>query len=44
MLVANSGRERTAAEYRELLQDAGFEMSRAVPTASPFSLVEALAV
>jgi C-methyltransferase len=43
MLVANSGRERTAAEYRELLRDAGFEMTRAVPTASPFSLVEAKA-
>jgi hypothetical protein len=43
MLVANSGRERTAAEYRELLRDAGFEMTRAVPTASPFSLVEAMA-
>jgi len=43
MLVANSGRERTAAEYRELLRDAGFEMTRVVPTASPFSLVEAMA-
>jgi len=43
MLVANAGRERTADEYRQLLRDAGFEMTRAVPTASPFSLVEALA-
>ena len=43
MLVANSGRERTAAEYRELLREAGFEMTRVVPTASLFSLVEAKA-
>lgn len=43
MLVANSGRERTADEYRKLLREAGFEMTRAVPTGSPFSLVEAVA-
>jgi hypothetical protein len=43
MLVANSGRERTAVEYRDLLRDAGFQMTRVVPTASPFSLVEARA-
>ena len=41
MLVDNSGRERTAAEYQNILQDAGFQMTRVVPTASPFSLVEA---
>jgi hypothetical protein len=44
MLVGNTGRERTAAEYRKLLQDTGFQMTRVVPTASPFSLVEARAV
>jgi hypothetical protein len=43
MLIGNDGRERTAAEYRKLLRDAGFEMTRVVPTASPFSLVEAKA-
>jgi len=43
MLVGNAGRERTAAEYRTLLQDAGFQMTRIIPTASPFSLVEAKA-
>jgi hypothetical protein len=43
MLVVNTGRERTTAEYRDLLQDAGFQMTRVVPTASPFSLVEARA-
>ena len=41
MLVGNAGRERTADEYRILLQKAGFQMTRVIPTASPFSLVEA---
>jgi hypothetical protein len=41
MLVDNTGRERTAEEYRDLLRQSGFEMSRVVPTASVFSLVEA---
>ncbi|MDT5195294.1 MAG: hypothetical protein QOH20_2048, partial [Mycobacterium sp.] len=44
MLVVNAGRERTADEYRTLLQDAGFQIARVIPTASPFSLVEAKAV
>ncbi len=43
MLVDNAGRERTAGEYRNLLQQAGFHMTRIVPTASPFSIVEARA-
>lgn len=41
MLVIAGARERTAAEYRDLLQRAGFRMTRVVPTAAPFSLVEA---
>ena len=41
MLLGTNGRERTAAEYRALLGRAGFTMTRVVPTASPFSLVEA---
>jgi C-methyltransferase len=41
MLHGANGRERTAAEYRALLERAGFRMTRVVPTASPFSLVEA---
>ncbi len=41
MLLGVNGRERTAAEYRALLARAGFRMTRVVPTASPFSLVEA---
>ncbi len=41
MLVQANGRERTAAEYRNLLKQAGFRMSRVVQTAAPFSIIEA---
>jgi hypothetical protein len=43
MLVDNTGRERTGEEYPKLLQQSGFHMIRIVPTASPFSIVEAKA-
>ena len=38
---AAGGRERTAAEYRDLLRQAGFRMTRVVQTASPFRIVQA---
>jgi hypothetical protein len=41
MLVVPGGRERTEAEYRDLLSKAGFRLTRVVPTASPVSVVEA---
>ena len=41
MLLVANGRERAAAEYRDLLRQAGFRMTRVVQTASPFSIVEA---
>ncbi|WP_428339467.1 methyltransferase [Mycobacterium sp.] len=44
MLLNLGARERTAAEYRKLLGQAGFEMTRLVATASPLSLLEARAV
>jgi C-methyltransferase len=44
MLLGVNGRERTAEEYRALLARSGFKMTRVVPTASPFSLVEAVPV
>lgn len=44
MLLNNPGRERTADEFRHILNLAGFEMTRVVPTASPFSVVEGKAV
>lgn len=40
MLVLG-GRERTEAEYADLLARAGFELSRVVPTMAPLSVVEA---
>jgi hypothetical protein len=43
MLVSLAARERTASEYRRLLEQAGFRMTRVVQTAGPFSLVEAKA-
>jgi C-methyltransferase len=43
MLLNLGARERTAAEYRDLLSRAGFQMTRVVQTASPLSVVEARA-
>jgi hypothetical protein len=42
MLVVIGGRERTIAEYRVLLETAGFTLNRAIPTTSPLSIVEAM--
>ena len=44
MLIGAAARERTAAEYSQLLSSAGFRMTRVVETVSPFSVVEAIAV
>ncbi|OBF15675.1 methyltransferase [Mycobacterium sp. ACS4331] len=44
MLVSAGGRERTEAQYRKLLADAGFRLTRVVPTASPLSIIEAVPV
>jgi hypothetical protein len=41
MLVAVGGRERTAAQYENLLQQAGFRLVRITPTASPMSIIAA---
>lgn len=42
MLVTPGGVERTAEEYRRLLAQAGFRLTRIIPTASPYSIVEAV--
>ena len=42
MLVLMGGRERTGAEYRSLLQAAGFEPTRIVPTRPGVSVIEAV--
>ncbi|AGZ50238.1 methyltransferase [Mycobacterium kansasii] len=44
MLLLADARERTAEEYSRLLGRAGFRMTRVVATASPYSLVEGIAV
>lgn len=44
MLVIADARERSAAEYARLLSRTGFRMTRIVETASPFSVVEAVAI
>jgi hypothetical protein len=40
MLTFLTGRERTEAEYRDLLDRAGFELTSIVPTPSPYSVIE----
>ena len=41
LVLTPGGRERTEAEFRRLLADAGFELRRVIPTQSPFSILEA---
>jgi hypothetical protein len=42
MLTSPGGMERTAEEYRELLANAGFGLTRIILTQSPFSIIEAV--
>ncbi|MDQ3713866.1 MAG: acetylserotonin O-methyltransferase [Acidobacteriota bacterium] len=42
MLIGTGGKERTEKEYRELLETAGFRLTRIIPTRSPLSIVEAV--
>jgi hypothetical protein len=44
MLIFPSGRERTEAQFRELLAAAGWKLSRVIPTAAQDSIVEGLPV
>jgi hypothetical protein len=44
MLAMTGGRERTEAEYRELLAASGFRLARIVPTQSPTFVIEAVRV
>jgi hypothetical protein len=43
LVMTEGGRERSPAEYAILLSRAGFTLQRIVPTASPVSVVEAMA-
>jgi O-methyltransferase domain len=42
MLVMTGGQERSESEYRQLLDGAGFQLTRVVPTKSAVSIVEAM--
>jgi O-methyltransferase domain len=44
MLVVTGGRERTEAEYRDLLAQAGFTLTRVIPTQSPAHVIEGVRV
>jgi hypothetical protein len=44
MLILTGGRERTVDEYSELLASAGFRLSRVIPTAAQFAVIEAFPV
>ena len=44
MMVVTGGQERTAMEYRRLLDNCGFAWQRIVPTASELSVIEAIAL
>jgi DNA-binding transcriptional ArsR family regulator len=44
MHIAAGARERTAAQYGRLLSRAGFRLTRVVETATPISVIEAVAV
>lgn len=42
MLIGLGGQERTEEEYGDLLDEAGFRLTRIVPTGSPMSVIEAV--
>jgi hypothetical protein len=44
MMVMAGGRERTEAEFRALLDAAGFRLTKVVPTQSEFSVIEGVPV
>lgn len=42
MLLGLGGQERTEQQYADLLREAGFALSKIVPTASPMSVIEGM--
>jgi hypothetical protein len=44
MLLSPGGLERTEEEFRSLFADAGFELARIIPTASPMSVIEGVKI
>ena len=43
MMVLPGGKERTRAEFRALLADAGLRLTKIIPTACPLSIIESVA-
>ena len=41
MLVVTGGRERTTAQYGQLLAEAGLSLAKTVPVAPPYAVFEA---
>jgi DNA-binding transcriptional ArsR family regulator len=41
LVMTDGGRERTVAEYRDLLARAGFALTRVIPTRGPIAVIEA---
>jgi hypothetical protein len=44
LMLILGAKERTSAQYSELLASAGFKLTRVVPTSSPVSIIEAVPV
>ncbi|MEX0173934.1 methyltransferase [Streptomyces sp. LMG1-1-1.1] len=44
LMLMLGAQDRTLAEYTELFAKAGFQVTRAVPTSAPISIIEAIAV
>lgn len=44
LMLMLGAQERTLAEYTELFAEAGFKLTRAVPTSAPISIIEAIPV
>jgi hypothetical protein len=44
LVLTESGRERTEAEYRDLLANSGFTLAGIIETASPLSIIEGIPV
>ena len=42
LVMTDGGRDRTSDEYRALLEGAGLQLTRVVPTNSPWSIVEGM--
>ncbi len=44
MMVMTGGRARTQEEFQSLLRGAGFELTKVIPTRSPYQIIEGKSV